>query len=75
MGTASNVKHILQRRTFRSLKWKLRANNISWMVIMIFDGILLGDILLEIKLANHLKGGIHGSVHVHKSKYFFRISF
>ena len=32
---------------------------------MSFDGMFLGDILLEIKLANHLKGGIHGSAHVH----------
>ena len=28
---------------------------------MSFDGMFLGDILLEIKLTNHLKGGIHGS--------------
>ena len=30
----------------------------------------LGNVLLEIKLANHLKGGIHGSVHVHKKILF-----
>ena len=41
------------------------------MVIMFIDGMFLGNVLLEIKLANHLKGWIHGSVHVHKSKYFF----
>ena len=41
------------------------------MVIMFNDGMFLGNVLLEIKLANHLKGWIHGSVHVHKSKYFF----
>ena len=42
---------------------------------MFIDGVFLGNILLEIKLANHLKGGIHDSAHVHKSKYFFRISY
>ena len=41
------------------------------MVIMFIDGMFLGNVLLEIKLANNLKGWIHGSVHVHKSKYFF----
>ena len=51
------------------------ANNISRMVITFIDGMFLGNVLLEIKLANHLKGGIHGSVHVHKKKYFFRISY
>ena len=30
---------------------------------MLIDGMFLGNILLEIKLANHLKGGIHGSAH------------
>ena len=43
------------------------------MVITFIDGMFLGNILLEIKLANHLNGGIHGSVHVHKN--FFRISY
>ena len=38
---------------------------------MFIDDMFSGDILLEIKLANHLKGGIHGSAHVHKSKNFF----
>ena len=38
---------------------------------MFVDGMFLGNILLEIKLANHLKGWIYGSAHVHKSKYFF----
>ena len=41
------------------------------MVITFIDGMFLGNVLLEIKRANHLRGGIHGSVHVHKSKYFF----
>ena len=45
------------------------------MVITFIDGMFLDNILLENKLANHLKGGIHGSVHVHKKKYFFRISY
>ena len=30
---------------------------------MLIDGMFLGSILLEIKLANHLKGGIHGSAY------------
>ena len=47
------------------------ANNISRMVITFIDGMFLGKILLEIKLANHLKGGIHGSVHAHKKNNFF----
>ena len=38
---------------------------------MFIDGMFLGNILLEIKLANHLKGWIYGSAHVHKPKYFF----
>ena len=42
------------------------ANNISRMVITFIDGMFLGNVLLEIKLANHLKGGIHGSVPVQK---------
>ena len=41
------------------------------MVIMFIDGMFLGNILLEIKLANRVKKGIHGSAHVHKSKYLF----
>ena len=56
------------------MKWKLRANSISKMVIMFIDGqvcSLIDNILLEIKLANHLKGGMNGLAHVHKSKYFF----
>ena len=60
---------------FCSLKWKMCTNNISRMVITFIDGMFLGNVLLEINLANHLKGGIHGSVHVHKKKYFFRISY
>ena len=32
---------------------------------------LIDNILLEIKLANQLKGGIHGLAHVHKSNTFF----
>ena len=38
---------------------------------MFIDGMFLGNILLEIKLADHLKGEIHGSAHMQKSKYLF----
>ena len=32
---------------------------------------MFGNILLEIKLANHLKAVIHGSGHMSKLEYFF----
>ena len=70
LGTRQRKTHFPE--AFRSLKWKLvRVNNISRMVKVFIDGMFLGNILLEIKLANHLKGWFHGSAHVHKSKYFF----
>ena len=53
LGTRLYKTHFPE--AFRSLKWKLRANNISRMVIMRIDGMFLGNILLEIKLANHLR--------------------
>ena len=40
------------------------------MVITFIDGMFSDNILLEIKIASHLKGGIHGSVHVHKKILF-----
>ena len=56
-GTRKRKTHFPE--AFRSLKWKLRANKISRMIIMFIDGMFLGrNILLEIKLANYLNDGI-----------------
>ena len=43
----------------------------GWLQCLLMHGMFLGNALLEIKLANHLKGWIHGSAHVLNQNTFF----